>query len=68
MDCTGKGESGQAALDVDEVVIAVGRKPNLGLYDEMRNAFERVVLAGDCMAGGSILEATRTGNDNVWFL
>lgn len=68
MDCTDSAGGKKETLDVDEVVIAVGRKPNLDLYDKMRDAFERVVLAGDCMAGGSILEATRTGNDNVWFL
>ena len=50
------------------VLLEYGRKPNMDLYHEMGAAFERVVQAGDCIAGGSILEATRTGNDNVWFL
>ena len=68
MTCTDSEEPKQERMAVDEVVIAVGRKPNMDLYHEMEAAFERVVQAGDCIAGGSILEATRTGNDNVWFL
>jgi len=68
MTCTDSEEPKQERMAVDEVVIAVGRKPNMDLYHEMGAAFERVVQAGDCIAGGSILEATRTGNDNVWFL
>lgn len=68
MDCTDVAEPTQETMDVDEVVIAVGRKPNLDLFHEMEAAFDKVVMAGDCIAGGSILEATRTGLDNVWFL
>ena len=68
MDCTDAAEPTQETMDVDEVVIAVGRKPNLDLFHEMEAAFDKVVMAGDCIAGGSILEATRTGLDNVWFL
>ena len=68
MICTDSEEPKQERMAVDEVVIAVGRKPNMDLYHEMGAAFERVVQAGDCIVGGSILEATRTGNDNVWFL
>lgn len=68
MTCTDTAEQAQVKLAVDDIVIAVGRKPNTDLYNEMDAAFERVVMAGDCMEGGSILEATRTGNDNVWFL
>ena len=68
MTCTDSEEPKQERMAVDEVVIAVGRKPNMDLYHEMGAAFERVVQAGDCIVGGSILEATRTGNDNVWFL
>ena len=68
MTCTDSEEPKQERMAVDEVVIAVGRKPNMDLYHEMEAAFERVVQAGDCIVGGSILEATRTGNDNVWFL
>ena len=68
MDCTDSREPRQERLTVDEVVIAAGRKPNLSLYHEMEKAFGKVVMAGDCMMGGCILEATRTGNDNVWFL
>ena len=68
MACMDTPNKDQVKLDVDEVVIAVGRKPNLDLYHEMQAAFDKVVLAGDCMEGGSILEATRTGNDNAWFL
>ncbi len=68
MTCTDSVEPKQERMTVEEVVIAVGRKPNMDLYHEMEAAFERVVQAGDCIAGGSILEATRTGNDNVWFL
>ena len=68
MTCTDSEEPKQERMAVDEVVIAVGRKPNMDLYHEMEAAFERVVQAGDCIAGGCILEATRTGNDDVWFL
>ena len=68
MDCTDVAEPTQETMDVDEVVIAVGRKPNPDLFHEMEAAFDKVVMAGDCIAGGSILEATRTGLDNVWFL
>ena len=68
MDCTDSAEPKQERLAVDEVVIAVGRKPNNTLYHEMQGAFDKVVQAGDCIVGGCILEATRTGNDNVWFL
>ncbi len=68
MDCTDVAEPTQETMDVDEVVIAVGRKPNLDLFHEMEAAFDKVVMAGDCIAGGRILEATRTGLDNVWFL
>lgn len=68
MDCTDAAEPTQETMDVDEVVIAVGRKPNLDLFHAMEAAFDKVVMAGDCIAGGSILEATRTGLDNVWFL
>lgn len=68
MDCTDAAEPTQETMDVDEVVIAVGRKPNLDLFHEMEATFDKVVMAGDCIAGGSILEATRTGLDNVWFL
>ena len=68
MDCTDSREPRQERLTVDEVVIAAGRKPNLSMYHEMEKAFGKVVMAGDCMMGGCILEATRTGNDNVWFL
>ena len=68
MDCTDVAEPTQETMDVDEVVIAVGRKPNLDLFHVMEAAFDKVVMAGDCIAGGSILEATRTGLDNVWFL
>lgn len=68
MACTDSAEPKEEKLAVDEVVIAVGRKPNTELYHQMEAAFERVVQAGDCIAGGSILEATRTGNDSVWFL
>ena len=68
MDCTDAAEPTQETMDVDEVVIAVGRKPNLDLFHAMEATFDKVVMAGDCIAGGSILEATRTGLDNVWFL
>lgn len=68
MNCTDSEEPKQEKLAVDEVVIAVGRKPNLDLFHEMEKNFDKVVMVGDCIAGGSILEATRTGNDNVWFL
>lgn len=68
MDCTDVAEPTQETMDVDEVVIAVGRKPNLDLFHAMEATFDKVVMAGDCIAGGSILEATRTGLDNVWFL
>lgn len=53
---------------VDAVVIAVGRNSNMGLADEMQKAFDRVAAAGDCITGGCILEAVRTGNDGAWFL
>lgn len=68
MDCIDAAEPTQETMDVDEVVIAVGRKPNLDLFHAMEATFDKVVMAGDCIAGGSILEATRTGLDNVWFL
>ncbi len=68
MDCTDAAEPTQETMDVDEVVIAVGRKPNLDLFHAMEATFDKVVMAGDCIAGGSILEATHTGLDNVWFL
>lgn len=68
MDCTDAAEPTQETMDVDEVVIAVGRKPNLDLFHALEATFDKVVMAGDCIAGGSILEATRTGLDNVWFL
>ena len=56
------------SMEVDAVVVAVGRKANTKLADEMEAAFEHVAIAGDCVTGGSILEATRTGNDSAWFL
>lgn len=68
MDCIDAAEPTQETMDVDEVVIAVGRKPNLDLFHAMEATFDKVVMAGDCIAGGSILEATRTGLNNVWFL
>lgn len=68
MTCTDSEEPKQERMAVDEVVIAVGPQAQHGPVSRNGAAFERVVQAGDCIAGGSILEATRTGNDNVWFL
>ena len=59
---------GEAVLASDDVVLAAGRRPAPRLYEEMAAAFDRVVSVGECAAVGGILEATRSANDNVWFL
>ena len=59
---------GEAVLASDDVVLAAGRRPDPRLYEEMAAAFDRVVSVGECAAVGGILEATRSANDNVWFL
>jgi len=58
----------QVSLPADEVVIAAGRQPDTALFQSLKAALEHVVMAGDCAAAGSILEAVRTGHDQAWFL
>lgn len=68
LTCTDTPDRTQVRLKADDVVIAMGRKSNTALAEEMEAAFDKVVMAGDCIAGGSILDATKTANGNCWFL
>lgn len=62
------GKEERTTLPVDDVVIAAGRRPDLGLYEEMAAAFACVVPVGECTAAGGLLEALRSAHDRAWFL
>ncbi|AAB90780.1 oxidoreductase [Archaeoglobus fulgidus] len=50
-------------LQCDTAVIAVGTKPNNGLYDELQGKVSELYKIGDCVKPRKALDATREGAD-----
>ncbi len=46
-------------IECDTVVIAVGTKPNNGLYEELRNKVKEIYKVGDCVRPRKAIDATR---------
>ena len=72
-------EDGQAVLkkmDIGEtvhlpaeiVVMALGNRPDRTYEDELRAAFEHVVIIGDAAKAGTIADATRTAYESCFYL
>ena len=66
--CMDEADQPEVAIDFDDIVIAVGRKANLSLVDEMETICDKVVACGDCVKGGNIKDATRLAMDVAWVL
>lgn len=58
----------EVEFEADAVVIAVGRTADMTVRDEMETICDKVVCVGDCVKGGNLRDATRTGLDMAWFL
>lgn len=50
----------------DAVVLAMGVKPRQDMIETFQNSFERVVLVGDAIKDGRIVDATSTGFIKAW--
>ncbi|MEM2070022.1 MAG: FAD-dependent oxidoreductase [Archaeoglobaceae archaeon] len=46
-------------IECDTVVIAVGTKPNDGLYEELKNKVKEIYKVGDCVKPRKAIDATR---------
>ncbi|EEF66506.1 hypothetical protein HOLDEFILI_03360, partial [Holdemania filiformis DSM 12042] len=52
---------GQQTIPADNVIIAVGDRPNNALANEIQDLCPEVITIGDAQGIGSVLEAVRTG-------
>jgi 2,4-dienoyl-CoA reductase-like NADH-dependent reductase (Old Yellow Enzyme family)/thioredoxin reductase len=48
-----------------EVILAMGVRPDNGLYNEIKDEFERVLTIGDAVKSGRIADATRSARNAV---
>jgi NADH dehydrogenase FAD-containing subunit len=55
-------------LPAEVVVMALGNRPDRKYEDELRAAFERVVIIGDAAKAGTIADATRTAYESCFYL
>ena len=55
-------------LPAEVVVMALGNRPDRTYEDELRAAFEHVVIIGDAAKAGTIADATRTAYESCFYL
>ncbi len=55
-----------SVLEADEVVLAMGVRPNRGLAEEFEAAFPHVTRVGDVSRPAQIADAVREANDKAW--
>ena len=56
-----RGPKGEATLDADTVILALGFHSNTALYDELKAAGKEVYEVGDAVKPGKIFDAIHTG-------
>ena len=56
-----ESDQGRQTLPADNVIIAVGDRPNALLADQIQDLCDEVITIGDAQGVGSVLEAVRTG-------
>lgn len=54
-----ESEGQKKEIECDTVVIAVGTKPNDGLYEELKNKVKEIYKIGDCVKPRKAIDATR---------
>lgn len=54
------------SMQADEVVLALGVRPNRALAAEFEDNFEHVIFAGDAYAGGTIKDAMHAAYDKAF--
>ena len=56
-----KGADGKRLIEADTVVLAVGDKPNRGLYDKLFGKVSELYIVGDCVKPRKAMEAISEG-------
>ena len=55
-------------LDADKVIVCIGDEPKRGLYEELSEVLDNVILTGDADKTGRIANAVRTGFERAYIL
>jgi len=59
-------EGGEAAIEADAVVLAMGVRPRNDVVEAFGEAFDNVKLVGDSIKEGRIVDAIRDGLSKAW--
>ena len=58
----------QFDIEADIVIMAAGIRPRVDVVESFRDAFDKVLVAGDARKGGRIATAVREGFEAGWIL